>query len=259
MNNTQEPFSGPNRGREGVSMPALLRWTGPGRALVFVLSATSIWCLLAEFYGIMEMRRFALLVMVPSTLVLIGMAWADRRWGDGRLVRAVVIGAGAGGGGGGGVRGGGGALVAAVAYDVFRLPFVFAREWGLEGIVPRMNLFKVFPRFGAMLLGEPLEQKRYSVVTQLVGWAYHFSTGAMFGVMYMALVGRATRRTWWWGVLFATGLEGGMLLSPYARVFAIEVTGTFVVVTMAAHGVFGAVLGAIAGGKAHMGKVQSSS
>jgi hypothetical protein len=243
MSNIQKPEGSTGRRDEGGGLRAFLGWTPRGRLLVFLLSATSIWCLLAEFYGIMEMRRFALLIMIPSAVVLAVMAAVDRRSGDGRLMRAVVIGAAAG-------------LVAAVAYDVFRLPFVFAREWGIEGVWPRMNLYKPFPRFGAMLLGQALEQERYAVVTQLVGWAYHFSNGAMFGVMYMALVGRATARTWWWGVLFAMGLEGGMLLSPYARVFAIEVTGTFVVVTMAAHGIFGAVMGAWA--KAHTGKVQSS-
>ena len=49
-------------------------------------------------------------------------------------------------------------VLAAVAYDVFRLPFVFAREWGISSVVPPMNLFKVFPRFGAMILAQPLEQ-----------------------------------------------------------------------------------------------------
>jgi hypothetical protein len=32
-------------------LPEVLRWSVPGRAVVFVLSAMSIWCLLAEFYG----------------------------------------------------------------------------------------------------------------------------------------------------------------------------------------------------------------
>ena len=46
---------------------------------------------------------------------------------------------------------------------MFRLPFVFAKAWGIEGIVPPMNLFKVFPRFGAMVLGQPLEQAQYKL------------------------------------------------------------------------------------------------
>jgi len=67
-------------------------------------------------------------------------------------------------------------LLGAVAYDVFRLPFVFAKEWGLDSVLPPLQLFKVFPRFGAMILGEPSEQPRYSLAAQLIGWTYHFST-----------------------------------------------------------------------------------
>jgi hypothetical protein len=85
-------------------------------------------------------------------------------------------------------------LVAALAYDLFRLPFVFAHELGIERILPPLQLFKVFPRFGAMILGQPVEQPVYSVLAQLVGWAYHFSNGLTFGIMYMALVGDAKRR-----------------------------------------------------------------
>jgi hypothetical protein len=48
-------------------------------------------------------------------------------------------------------------FVAACAYDVFRIPFVVA---AIDGIGPewlRLPLFKVFPRFGAMILGQPFD------------------------------------------------------------------------------------------------------
>jgi hypothetical protein len=38
------------------------RWTVPGRLIVFTLAATSIWCLLAEFYGLCSMRTFTLFI-----------------------------------------------------------------------------------------------------------------------------------------------------------------------------------------------------
>jgi hypothetical protein len=98
-------------------------------------------------------------------------------------------------------------LLAAISYDVFRLPFVFSHAWGLNGIVPQMPLFKVFPRFGAMILNQPLEQAAYPLSAHVVGWIYHFSNGVTFGVMYVALIGQPTRRTWWWGVFVATGIE----------------------------------------------------
>jgi len=163
-------------------------------------------------------------------VVLFAFAVFDRFRGDGILWRAVLI----------GFVGG---LLAAVSYDVFRLPFVFAKEWGIASIVLPMNLFKVFPRFGAMVLGQPIEQSHYSLTTQIVGWIYHFSNGATFGVMYIAMIGNPTRRHWAWAVVMALALELGMLITPYPQVFGIQVTTRFVFVTVAAHAIFGFGLG----------------
>ncbi len=176
------------------------------------------------------MRLFARVVFAPAMLVLFAAAALDCRYADGQLGRNVGIGLLCG-------------LAAAVSYDVFRLPFVFARPLGIAALVPPMNLFKVFPGFGAMILGLPVEQASYSTTAQLLGWAYHFSNGATFGVMYLALVGDATRRHWAWAIVMAAGLELGMLFTPYPRVFGITVTPRFVVVTLMAHAIFGVCLG----------------
>jgi hypothetical protein len=205
-------------------------WTAHGRWLVFLLAASSIACLLFDFYGLCPMRLFTLWIFLPALVLLFAIALWDRRRGDGRLWRAVLIGTGGG-------------LLAALAYDIFRLPFVFAKEWGLAAIVPPMQLFKVFPRFGAMILGQPVDQTTYSTTAHLLGWIYHFSNGATFGVMYMAMVGDAARRHWAWAVLMALGLELGMLFTPYPQVFNIPVTARFVIVTIAAHAIFGVGLG----------------
>src|SRR5262249_30935275 len=149
-------------------------------------------------------------IFLPALTLLLALAIFDRFKGDGLLWRAVSI----------GLAGG---LLAAFAYDVFRLPFVFAKEWGIDSIVPPMKLFKVFPRFGAMILGQPLEQTQYSFAAQALGWLYHFTNGATFGVMYVAILGEAGRRHWGWAVLFAVALEIGMLLTPYPSVFNISV------------------------------------
>jgi hypothetical protein len=204
---------------------------GPGwRCLIFLLGFSSIACLLSDFYGLCPMRLFTPFVFLPALGLLVALAIVDERTGDGRLSRAVFI----------GMAGG---LLAAVSYDVFRLPFVFAKEWSLAAIVPPMNLFKVFPRFGAMILGQPLEQGHYSLAASLLGWAYHFSNGATFGVMYLAMVGDPRKRHWAWAVALAVALELGMLATPYPRVFGIAITMQFVGVTVAAHGVFGVGLG----------------
>ena len=208
----------------------LYNWTTVGRILVFVLAATSILSLLVDFFYLMSMRAFALGVQVPATVVLIAVALVNRARGDGALCRNVVIGAVAG-------------FVAAVVYDVFRLPFVFAEDWAIDGVVPALPLFKVFPRFGAMILGQAVEQPAYASAAHLIGWTYHFSNGITFGIMYLALIGDARRRAWWWGVVFAVGLEIALLMTPYANAFGIKVTPTFIAVTLTAHLVFGAVMG----------------
>jgi len=157
-------------------------------------------------------------------------ALLDRALGSQLLWRGIVVGSLAG-------------LGAAFTYDLFRLPFVFARELGIERILPPLQLFKVFPRFGAMILGQPVEQPVYSVLAQLVGWAYHFSNGLTFGIMYVALIGDATKRHWAWAVVFAVGLELAMLFTPYPAFFHIPLTSKFVIVTLAAHLVFGVFMG----------------
>jgi hypothetical protein len=216
------------------SIPPILSWSWPARFVVFTLSATSIWCLLAEFYGLCDMRTFTFWILIPATVALVGLAFADRARGEGTLWRGVVIGASAG-------------FLAACAYDLFRLPFVVG---AIDQVGPdwlRLPLFKVFPRFGAMILGEPFDatmtDAQFSLAAHLVGWVYHFSNGITFGVMYVALVGDASRRSWLWAVLFATGLELAMLVTPYTTFFGIHMTTRFVIVTFAAHALFGVALG----------------
>jgi uncharacterized membrane protein len=206
------------------------QWPARSRFIVFALAASSIACLLADFYKLCPMSFFTPFIFLPAFIVLCALAVLDRVRGEGHVWRAVCVGLLAG-------------LLAAVAYDVFRLPFVFAKEWGIDSVVPPLKLFKVFPRFGAMVLGQPVGQSDYSLAAQIIGWIYHFSNGATFGVMYLALIGDGRRRHWSWAVLFALGLELGMLFTPYPSVFNIPLTARFVIVTVVAHAIFGAGLG----------------
>ena len=215
-------------------LPPVFRWTLPGRAVVFVLSASSIWCLLAEFYGLCSMRTFTLAILIPATIALLVIALVDRSRGDGRLWRAVLIGACGG-------------FLAACAYDMFRLPWVVGAVDKVGPAWLRLPLFKVFPRFGAMILGLPFTPQQtdsqFPLMAHIVGWVYHLSNGITFGVMYMALIGDATKRSWLWGIVLAAGLELAMLFTPYTGFFGIGLTALFVIVTLAAHTIFGVVLG----------------
>jgi hypothetical protein len=179
------------------------------RSVAFLAAATSIGCLLLELYGLLPMRATVPLLLGPGTAVV---AFLGVRGSPG--VRSdVATGAWTG-------------LVAALSYDLFRIPFVLAG----------MPLFKVFPAFGASITGAPAD----SALAQAAGWLYHFSNGASFGVMYVVALGR---RRWPLGVVWALGIEIGLLLSPYARFFGIDPGVKFVVVTVLAHAVFGLVLG----------------
>ena len=211
-----------------------MRWTPSGRAVVFALSAMSIWCLLSEFYGLCSMRTFVFCVLIPAMLLLTSMAVIDRSRGDRRLWRAVLIGTLAG-------------FVAACAYDLFRLPWVIGYANQIGPAWMRLPLFRVFPQFGAMILNEPFTSQQpassYSLSAHLVGWIYHFSNGMTFGIMYMALIGDTIKRSWLWAIALATGLELMMLLTPYTTFFAIRMTALFVAVTLTAHLLFGLALG----------------
>ncbi len=184
------------------------------RVLVFGLAFLSFACLLGTFYGLWSMSWFGSRVLIPSTAAL------------------VALGAFGRGPAGGWVReGAAGGLVAALAYDLYRLPFVL-------GGAP---LFTVFPRFGELLLGA--DGPRWLV--HAVGWAYHFSNGAALGVMLLAALPAASRRVRFAGaVAWALAVEAALLVSRYADFFGLPLNGRFVFLTATAHLVFGLTLGA---------------
>src|SRR3954469_17451171 len=167
------------------------QWTPVGRALVFFLAATSIWCLLAEFYGLCSMRTFTFAILIPSTVLLVLITAMDYLKGDRRLFHAVMIGAAGG-------------FLAAIAYDLFRLPWVLGYADHVGPAWLRLPLFKVFPRFGALILGQPFTEtqtdSQFTLAAHVVGWVYHLANGVTFGVMYMAMIGDAVRKSWLWAL-----------------------------------------------------------
>jgi hypothetical protein len=216
--------------RATPSAPSRTWWTPAGRVTLFLLGAVSIGCLLAEFYLPGSMRTWVCAMLLPACAFLVILALIDRQRNDGLLAQMIARGVLAG-------------LAAAMAYDVFRAPFVWSRAWHLDHWLPPLALFKVFPRFGAMILGQSPDAPHFSIAAHLLGWLYHFSNGALFGVMYVAMVGMAARRRWLWAVAMAVVIEVGMLLTPYPRLFHIRVDARFVTVTLSAHLIFGCVLG----------------
>ncbi len=182
------------------------------RLLVFTLALTSFACLLGQFYGLWPMRAFACLVFPPATILLV---WLARRGGPARTW--IVIGAESG-------------LIAALAYDLYRVPFV------LRGA----PLFTVFTKFGQLLLDAP--GPRW--LTETLGWTYHFSNGAALGIMFLAMASGASRRMLLYGgIIWALFVEAMLLLTPYSAFFGLKMTAWFIFLTASAHLIFGIVLG----------------
>jgi hypothetical protein len=190
------------------------------RIAIFVLASLSFACLLGQFYGLWSMHWFGCWVLPPATAVLIVAAWLDRRAGAAGP-RLWII------------QGTIGGVVAAVAYDLYRLPFVL-------GGAP---LFTVFGKFGNMLLGRGVDAAP-SFDAQLLGWVYHFSNGAALGIMFLAMVVRPSRRLLFWGALaWALCVEAMLLMTPYASYFGLPLNSTFLFLTASAHAIFGVALG----------------
>jgi hypothetical protein len=189
------------------------------RPVVFTLAFLSFACLLGTFFGFWSMRVFGCWVLPPATALLIFIAHRHRGRAAGLSSPYTWI-----------VQGAIAGVVAAVAYDLYRLPFV------LSGA----PLFKVFPRFGELLLGGT--EPRWLVHT--LGWTYHFSNGAALGIMFLALASFFRRPSLFWGaVAWALFIEVMLLLTPYTSFFGLALNARFLFLTATAHLVFGLVLG----------------
>jgi uncharacterized membrane protein YoaK (UPF0700 family) len=191
------------------------------RLVVWALASISFVCLLGEFYGTWKMKSFACFALLPAMIVLAWMALAWRKSNDAskREVSTLLI------------EGALGGLLAAIVYDLYRLPFVMSGY----------PLFKVFPEFGKMLLGasDP------NWLVQLLGWSYHFSNGASLGIMFTMMCGWSGKRVLFWGAAaWALAVECILLMTPYRNFFKIAMPfETFLVLTATAHLIFGLALG----------------
>ena len=208
-------------GGEDVDFDAMNRFGSllQSRPALWVLASLSFACLLGHFYGFWSMRVFAGCVLLPATLTLIFLAFR----GNARTRFIIVQGAVAG-------------LLAAVIYDLFRVPFVLAGK----------PLFGVFPQFGQLLLYGELVKGDVSLPVQIAGWAYHFQNGMALGIMAAAMIPLATKpmARFWICVAWASAVELFLLLSPYYEYLGLHMPmNLFIPITLAAHLVFGVALG----------------
>lgn len=190
-----------------------------GRFVVCALASLSFAALFFEFYGWGRMQTFALGTFFPAIIALIFLARSSTR------LKKIILDGAIGG------------IFAALVYDIFRVPFVMAGY----------PLFAVFPKFGQMLLRIPLNAAPQNVPLEahFVGWIYHFINGASLGIMFCAMC-VSNRKTviFWSAVAWALVVEILLLLSPYYTFFKLKMDhGTFLILTLSAHAVFGVALG----------------
>jgi hypothetical protein len=193
------------------------------RVLIWLLASISFACLLGEFYHFWNMQLFACVALIPSIVILCAIAVFGRRSQNEAWREASTFVA----------QGALGGLIAAIAYDLFRIPFVMMGY----------PLFGVFPLFGKMLLGSDGP----NWLIQLLGWTYHFSNGMALGIMFLAMLPSAwSRRSTLVvaGAVWALVVETILLFTPYRDFFKIRMSFvTFLWLTASAHLIFGLVLG----------------
>ena len=123
-------------------------------------------------------------------------------------------------------------LLATAAYDLSRVIVVFTLGWNLSP-------FKAFPYFGQAIAGEDIAHS----TAFAVGMIYHIINGIFFSISYCLLLGG---RHWFFGILWALGLEL-LMFSIYPTWLNLDaVLVEFTVVSVSGHLVFGAVLGVLA-------------
>ncbi len=189
------------------------------KPVVFLLAWLSFGCLLGQFYGLWTMRFFGCWVLPPATVILAITAYLHRGQPSGRSNPHTWI-----------VQGALAGVISAVAYDLYRLPFALAGA----------PLFKVFPRFGELLLGAT--EPRWLV--HALGWTYHFSNGAALGIMFVVMAANFRAHAIFWGAVgWALFVEAMLLITPYASFFGLTLNGRFLFLTASAHLLFGVVLG----------------
>jgi hypothetical protein len=160
-------------------------------------------------------------VLLPSLVLLAAAAIIARARGHHVLVRRVLVGAAAG-------------IAATVGLEIVRI--VSFRLGGMPGDLPRLMGVLLTDRF---MVGP-------STLSDVLGWAYHFWNGAVFGLIFAVLLGR---RPVSWFVGYGVLIGAGFLASPVVTSMGIGAFGlgmpSMPVSVVLAHVVYGWALGVL--------------
>lgn len=158
-------------------------------------------------------------VLVPAVVALITILVVARARRRTRLSNRILAGAAAG-------------LVATLGLEVIRLTSFHLG--GMPGSMPEL--------LGVLMLNRFMEGP--SLLSNLVGWAYHFWNGVSFGIVFAVLVGR---RPLLWALVYAELVGIGFLFSPAVTAMGIGFIGlnmpAMPITVVVAHTVYGVILG----------------
>jgi hypothetical protein len=186
--------------------------------VLVAMAGTSGAAIISHAFGPVGMRYAVPAIVLPSMIVLTGVAFLGKRRPDRFAIVTDRVVAGA-------VWG----LLATFAYDAIRPVLVWIFDFTFDP-------YKAMPIFGSLILDRPTDD----LASQLVGWGYHFWNGIGFGIMF-ALV--RPRGPWWQGLIWGVALEG-VMIAVYPEFLNAQVDDVgFLTTGFVGHAVWGIVLG----------------
>jgi hypothetical protein len=171
--------------------------------------------------GYAPLSTLAVVVLIPSIVTLVAVLALARLRQRRRLVNRILAGAAAG-------------FVATIGLEIIR--FTSFHLGGMPGSMPEL--------LGVLMLNRFMEGP--SLLSNVVGWSYHFWNGVTFGIVFAVLFGRKPLA---WALVFAELVGVGFLVSPAVTAMGIGFMGlgmpAMPVTVVAAHTVYGLILGPV--------------
>ncbi|MBI4580891.1 MAG: hypothetical protein HY718_14380 [Planctomycetes bacterium] len=189
-------------------------------ALALLLASVSPNIFPAAQAGIAKMSDLGVILLLPSGLLLCGLVGLAAWRGHTRLHNRLLAGAAAG-------------FLATFGLEAVRATSFHVFE-GMPGDLPRLLGVLLLDRF---MLGP-------SLMSDVVGWMYHFWNGACFGIIFATMFGRTSIL---WALVYGQLIGLGFLLSPAVKSLGIGFMGwnmpSMPVTVVLAHLAYGLVLG----------------
>jgi len=186
------------------------------RFAIWLLSFSSIFCLLGFLYKIIPMQRSGMYILIPSLVCITVLWWYAYKKGHSDIHLAMKVGFWGG-------------ILGILGYDLIRLPLHFL---GLNPLTPIRS-------YGMYLTNT----QHSSLGSDLVGFLYHFSNGITFAWIYTLI---ALRRSRWWGVAWGIVLELFAYLTVFGVVYHLKGNPTPFLIGLGAHVFYGYPLGWLA-------------